>query len=130
MNGAGAFHLSSVRSADAQAHGCGLDDWEQRYEQLSRGPFDGLMEELRLGPVQIFRESANRAVLQCGESRPGVGFLAQEAPKGWFCDRKLDEGQAIAAFGCQAFELFIGPGSTVGAVCAWNAARCGSTSPA
>ena len=120
MNEAEVFHFSAVRSADAQAHGSGLDDWEQRYEQLSSGPFDGLMEELRLGPVQIFRESANRSVLQCGESRPGsvsVGFLAQGAPTGWFCGRKLDQGQAIAAFGNQAFELFTGPGSTVSAVC-------------
>ncbi|MFC5610229.1 helix-turn-helix domain-containing protein [Variovorax soli] len=120
MNDAEAFHFSAVRSADAQAHGSGLGDWEQRYEQLSHGPFEGLMEELRLGPVQIFRESTNRAVLQCGESRPGsvsVGFLSQQVPTGWFCGRKLDQGQAIAAFGNQAFELFTGADSTISAVC-------------
>ena len=54
------------RTHDADEQAASLQDWNQRYEQLSAGRFDGVVDELRVGPAQVFAESANQAVLQVG----------------------------------------------------------------
>lgn len=49
--------------------GC-LPKWEQEYTQLSCGVFEGLLEELSCGPVQLFRERMDKIVDQQGMPWP------------------------------------------------------------
>ena len=56
------FTKRTTRDVDEQA--AALSAWSQRYEQISSGPFTGNTEELRVGPVQLFHEKADKAVFQ------------------------------------------------------------------
>lgn len=116
------YHYTQVHTRDAQEHGSSLSTWEQRYEQLSIGPFQASLEDLHIGPVQVFRECANRSVLQDGTPRPGtmaVGFvLAREAQsQGWCCGHRLAAGRAIAVDANNAFELVTGAGMMLLGMC-------------
>lgn len=61
---------------DADEHAACLTNWQQRYDQLSAGRFDGLFEEFCFGRVQIFRESLNQSVHQRGIAWPGSRTFA------------------------------------------------------
>ena len=54
--------VTRSRDADEQAHN--LSQWDQRYDQLSPGPFEGSVTELWLPKTQVFVESANRQLRQ------------------------------------------------------------------
>jgi AraC family ethanolamine operon transcriptional activator len=60
------FDHSHKRARDAGEQAASLPDWDQRYEQLSAGRFEGEVDELRVGPVQVFAERANQTVMQAG----------------------------------------------------------------
>lgn len=116
------FHYSQVHTRDAQEHGSSLSTWEQRYEQLSTGPFEASLEDLRIGPVQVFREFANRSVLQDGTPRPGtlaVGFVhaPQAECQGWCSGHRLAAGRAIAVGTNNEFELVTGAGMALLGLC-------------
>lgn len=121
------FQYVQVHTHDAQEHGSSLSTWEQRYEQLSTGPFEASLEDLRIGPVQVFREVANRSVLQDGTPRAGtlaVGFVsAREADsQGWCCGHRLAAGRAIAVGANNEFELVTGAGMALLGLCVDQAA--------
>lgn len=54
--------VTRSRDADEQAHN--LSQWDQRYDQLSPGSFEGSVTELWLPRTQVFVETANRALRQ------------------------------------------------------------------
>ncbi|MBI3153893.1 MAG: helix-turn-helix domain-containing protein [Burkholderiales bacterium] len=62
-----------TRDADEQAS-C-LRNWDQVYEQLAPGGFEGRFTEVRLGRLQLFREVTNRALYQAGRVREGEQVL-------------------------------------------------------
>lgn len=103
-----AFQYQVTESNDVDDHAASLSRWEQQYEQVSSGRFSGRLEELWLGPLQVFRESTYQAVLQRGAPCPRTLTLAVplgERNQGWFCGHRLD---STAAFGLVAdgeFEL-------------------------
>lgn len=47
-----------------------LGDWNQVYEQLAPGRFEGHFLACRLGDIQIFREQTNRPLYEAGQVRP------------------------------------------------------------
>lgn len=51
-------------AADADEHAQNLSEWDQTYDQLSRGPFRGSITELWTGKAQVFLESTNRRLRQ------------------------------------------------------------------
>jgi AraC family transcriptional regulator, ethanolamine operon transcriptional activator len=106
--------LKHARAADEQA--ASLSRWDQRYEQISAGPFAGEVEELRLGPVQVFCEQANRTVMQLGRAEAGretVALVCSAQTPGWYCGHALTESHFIRApSGCE-FELVAGAGSQI-----------------
>ncbi|MDP4301157.1 helix-turn-helix domain-containing protein [Leptothrix discophora] len=95
-------------TCDVHEHAASLALWDQRYEQISGGRFEGRIEDLRIGPVQLFREQTSRAVVQQGLPRPGTLTLAIALASGGddrICGRSLrpDGGYAVIADG--EFEL-------------------------
>lgn len=93
---------------DVHEHAASLALWDQRYEQISCGRFEGRIEELRIGPVQLFREQTSRALVQQGLPRPGTLTLAvalSDAAESRICGHALrpDGGYAVIADG--EFEL-------------------------
>lgn len=54
--------VTRARDADEQAHN--LSQWDQRYDQLSPGHFEGSVTELWLPRSQVFVETANRQLRQ------------------------------------------------------------------
>lgn len=116
------FHYSRVLTSDAEQHGASLSTWEQRYEQLSSGRFEGCLEDLHIGPVQLFLESANRSVLQDGRARPGslaiaLPRLPKDGSPGWWSGHPMRENQVLVASSETEFELVAGAGTTLVGVC-------------
>jgi len=65
---------------DAGLHASSLHDWNQRYEQISRGRFSGMLTEAWAEGIQLFEERLAPAVFQTAASRPGAiafGVIAE-----------------------------------------------------
>jgi AraC family transcriptional regulator, ethanolamine operon transcriptional activator len=119
------FQYARTLTHDAGEHAACLSAWDQRYEQLSGGRFEGCLEELRIGPVQIFREQANQAVLQGGRARENTISLALPqavARSAWYCGHRLDVDRAIALTSSLDFELVAGAGMALVGLCIDTAA--------
>jgi AraC family transcriptional regulator, ethanolamine operon transcriptional activator len=103
------LHYKNTTSDDVNDHAANLSRWDQQYDQVSAGRFEGLLEELWLGPVQVFRESTGRAVLQRGAPCPKTLTLATPVGAGpndaWFCGRRVGGQQAFGLVSHSEFEL-------------------------
>jgi AraC family transcriptional regulator, ethanolamine operon transcriptional activator len=53
-----------VEASDADEHANNLTNWEQCYDQTTAGVFHGLLEELHLPQMQVFRESTSQGMHQ------------------------------------------------------------------
>lgn len=99
-------HVRDTR--DVNEHAQSLSQWDQQYEQISGGRFQGRIEDLSIGPAQLFREHTCQAVLQSGLSRPGTVTLAvpvRAVADSVFCGRRLALGQGFAVMLDNEFEL-------------------------
>ena len=79
-----------TRDADEQA-AC-LRDWDQVYEQLTPGQFEGRFMEIWFRGIQLFREVTNRSVYEAGLMREGervLGVPVMMQGKGYFCGRPI-----------------------------------------
>jgi AraC family ethanolamine operon transcriptional activator len=56
--------LRTVLAHDADQLASELTNWQQSYDQISSGLFQGALTELRLPGLQVFREGLNQAVRQ------------------------------------------------------------------
>lgn len=96
-------------SDDVNDHAASLSRWDQQYEQVSAGRFAGQLEELWLGPLQVFRESTGQAVLQRGAPCPRSLTLATPVGDGpneaWFCGRRIGAQQAFGLVSHSEFDL-------------------------
>jgi AraC family ethanolamine operon transcriptional activator len=102
-----------TQSFDADEHAASLSSWDQWYEQISAGPFLGRVEDLRMGPLQIFREHTTQAVLQSGRARSGcitLGLPCYDSGRASFCGHRLSADTPIAASSGEEFDLLTTPG--------------------
>jgi AraC family ethanolamine operon transcriptional activator len=79
-----------TRDADEQA-AC-LRDWDQVYEQLSPGQFEGRFMEVWFRGIQLFREVTNQSVHEEGLMRAGdrvLGVPVAMQGQGYFCGRPI-----------------------------------------
>lgn len=56
--------LRIVEAVDADEHAANLTNWEQCYDQTTAGVFHGLLEEIQLPGLQVFRESTSQGMRQ------------------------------------------------------------------
>ena len=95
-----------TRDADEQA-AC-LRDWDQVYEQLAPGRFEGRFTEVRLGGLQLFREVTNRALYQAGRVREGeqvLGVPVAMQGTGSCLGRPLGRDSIVSMCGGDALDL-------------------------
>ncbi len=66
-----ALHYSAAsRIKDVADQSRLIRDWSLRYDQLSRGSFEGHLREAWVEGVQLFKEELSQAVFQSGHARP------------------------------------------------------------
>ncbi|MEN3113454.1 helix-turn-helix domain-containing protein [Uliginosibacterium paludis] len=100
--------LRHTQARDADEHAHNLSQWDQRYDQLSSGAFEGSVTELWLPGSQIFVERANRRLRQtCAAWRESVWFGVPAAEDGQMAlgSRKLGAEAVCVRDGGAEFEL-------------------------
>lgn len=103
-----AYQYTSTASTDVNDHAASLSRWSQQYDQVSPGRFSGQLDELWLGPVQVFRESTHQAVLQRGapcERTVTMAVPVAGSHQGWFCGRSIGADHALGLIDDGEFEL-------------------------
>lgn len=100
--------LRHTRASDADEHALNLSQWDQRYDQLSAGSFEGSVTELWLPQTQIFVERANRQLRQtCAAWKHSIWFgipAAEDGKMSMGCKR-LSSGAICIRDGGAEFDL-------------------------
>ena len=97
---------------DADEHALNLSQWDQRYDQLSAGSFEGEVMELWLPKTQIFVERANRQLRQsCAAWKDSVWFGIPAAEDGmmWMGNKPLAADALCVRDGGVEFDLMTAP---------------------
>ncbi|QBR03297.1 helix-turn-helix domain-containing protein [Paraburkholderia pallida] len=72
MNG----HYSAQRFSDADEHAQNLRNFDQTYFQIEKGAFESTLAQFDLDGLNVFSESANRRIVECGQVQAGSVTLA------------------------------------------------------
>ncbi|HEX5394568.1 MAG TPA: helix-turn-helix domain-containing protein [Rhodocyclaceae bacterium] len=110
VDGAG---LRVTRANDADEHAQNLSRWDQRYDQLSAGSFEGQVTELWLPNTQVFVETANQQLRQtCAAWHSSVWFGIPAAVEGQMSmgGHALSEQAVCIRDGGAEFDLMTAPG--------------------
>ena len=79
-------------AGDVDEHAANLGKWDQNYDQISPGSFQGTLSEVWIGDMQIFREVTTQAVVEQGQAWAGARLFGVPMAMnggGTFCDRPL-----------------------------------------
>jgi AraC family ethanolamine operon transcriptional activator len=102
-----ALHAATTRDIDEQA--ALLRGWNQTYEQISTGPFEGSFLEVDCAGLLLFREITSNALHQIGALPAGtiaVGVPIALRGNATFCGRPCNGAQLHVFSGNDAFEFF------------------------
>lgn len=101
------YQVRTVRADDADEHAHNLTAWEQSYDQISHGAFQGALSELQLPGMQVFREHTSQAVHQnCCVWPDAMWFgLADHAGPTRINGRLADASTIMLRPGHREFEL-------------------------
>ncbi|BEP57064.1 MULTISPECIES: helix-turn-helix domain-containing protein [unclassified Variovorax] len=102
------FDYATVETTDVDEHAACLSNWEQDYEQLSPGAFRGRLEEVRIGPIHLYRETISQAVLMHGATKPGTttwAVAAVEQGAGWLGGHQIDFNYLVRLSQYSEFEV-------------------------
>ncbi len=97
-NVSGASYSTTETSDVFQQADC-LQKWQQKYIQISKGPFSGMLKELSLGEIQLFRESMNKAVDEQGrpwENSFAIGVPVELIGEGYWCGDLLTKNSVFS----------------------------------
>jgi len=106
------FAFARSESHDADEAAQRLRAWDQTYQQLTHGRFEGLTTDLWLGSMQVFRERSNRRIHQAGRAWPGsVTFGIPLAMDGTarFCGQPMDLDSALVLGPCGELDFLTSP---------------------
>ncbi|PAS96949.1 MAG: AraC family transcriptional regulator [Candidatus Dactylopiibacterium carminicum] len=104
--------LRRTRASDADEHAHNLSQWDQRYDQLSAGSFEGCVTELWLPCTQVFVERANRRLRQtCAAWKDSVWFGIPAAEEGSMMlgHKRIPEAAVCIRDGGAEFDLITAP---------------------
>ncbi|WP_263769286.1 helix-turn-helix domain-containing protein [Propionivibrio soli] len=76
------LHRRVWTASDADEHAQNLSEWNQTYDQLSRGRFSGVITELWTNKAQVFLESTNRQLRQSCAAWPHSIWFGIPDPAG------------------------------------------------
>ncbi len=99
--------IRTVDACDVDEHACNLTAWKQNYDQITPGKFHGVIAELQMPQMQVFREQTSQAVHQsCCVWPEGLWFgLQMHANSGRINGRLCDTGAIMVRPGNCEFEL-------------------------
>ena len=106
------LRVTHTRAHDADEHAQNLSQWDQRYDQLSSGNFEGCVTELWLPHTQVFVERANRQLRQtCAAWPESVWFGIPAAEDGQMAmgSRQLSSNSVCIRDGGAEFDLMTAP---------------------
>ncbi|MNZ30683.1 transcriptional regulator EutR [compost metagenome] len=86
--------FTALQMTDVLLHASALPKWQQEYVQLSEGAFNGEIRDISFGPLQLFRETMDKAVDQHGqpwENSFAVGVPVSLEGDGFWCGDRLEE---------------------------------------
>ncbi|TSE34007.1 helix-turn-helix domain-containing protein [Tepidimonas taiwanensis] len=99
------------RTEDVHVHARQLQSWDQEYEQVSRGPFQGEVRELTAPGLQVFEEWASCATVQyCKPWHGGIWIGLPSTPSYdglRFMGRSVTDCAAMWASDEQPFDLLV-----------------------
>ena len=96
------------QTRDSDEHAEALGEWDQVYDQLSPGAFEGKVVDIWFKGLQIFRETTNRSVSQTGTSWNGcyvVGIPVSMKGPGLFARQVLTRDSLLTFHSDQEFTL-------------------------
>lgn len=96
------------RTEDVYAHACHITAWQQLYDQLKPGAFQGELDEVWLKGVQFFRERTSHALHQSCMVWPGAfwfGIPFATQAQGYIGRRQIDTESIAVRPGGREFEL-------------------------
>jgi AraC family transcriptional regulator, ethanolamine operon transcriptional activator len=102
-----AVQFAQTQDIDEQASL--LRGWNQTYDQISAGAFQGAFLEINLDRTQLFREVTSNALYQTGglsARTVAVGVPLALRGNATFCGRRCDGSQLHVFSGSDAFEFF------------------------
>lgn len=115
--------IGKFEADDADTHARNLTAWEQSYDQITRGPFRGMLTELQMPQMQVFLEQTSQAVRQSCRIRPDAfwfGVQRKTTAAGGRCGsgvringRPVDADRVMVRPGNCAFELLTPAGFAV-----------------
>jgi AraC family transcriptional regulator, ethanolamine operon transcriptional activator len=97
-----------VECDDVDAHAQYMTGWSIQLDQLSPGPFHGMLHEIRVDGVQLLRERVNRALLKRGDaSQHTTSFSVplETAGAGYCGGTPLQERMLLVSTGTSLPEL-------------------------
>lgn len=98
----GEYTLQQSQTFDADDHAANLQHWNQAYQQLSAGRFEGSLEEVWFGNIQLFRECTNQIVHEGGrpwDSSRTFGVPIEIDGDGWYCGETFHRDSIITLRG-------------------------------
>ncbi len=106
------FAFACNESHDADEAAQRLHAWDQVYQQLTPGRFQGLTTDLWFDSMQVFRERSNRRIYQAGRAWPGsVTFGIPLAMDGLarFCGQPMDLDTMLVLGPCGELDFLTSP---------------------
>ena len=109
------WRAASRAARDVDEHAAHLSGWQQRYDQLGGGAFEGRLEEALGERVQLFRERTSRRLRQRCEVWPGALWIGlTEADDGSRLNgRRVPPGGVMASGTAGGFELVTPEGHAI-----------------
>jgi len=107
------------QTRDSEEHAEALGEWDQVYDQLSPGAFEGSLVDIWFEGLQVFRETTNRSVSQSGTTWNGcyvVGIPVNMKGPGLFSKQVLTRDSMLTFHSDQEFSLTAPEGFDVVAV--------------
>jgi len=102
------YAFARLLSRDADEHAARLSAWDQIYEQLTPGPFEGRLVEALFGGIQLFRETTNQVVHEIGTGRADAymfGVPVSSAGEGYHGGRPIRAESVIVLRGGQDLDF-------------------------
>ena len=90
---------STTRTIDVFQQAECLKKWQQNYTQISKGTFSGMLKQLSLGEIQLFRETINKAVYEQGrpwENSFAIGIPIEISAEGYWSGDLLSKDSVFS----------------------------------
>lgn len=102
------FNSRRIVTNDVYEQACNITAWQQLYDQLRPGTFNGSLFEVWIDGLQFFKETTNLALRQSCVVWPGAvwfGIPRKKSQDSFVCASKVEDTNVATYIGGQEFEL-------------------------